>query len=179
MRLLVLVALPSLAFADRAMEPPMKPTPPPAPVGPAPEIAKVGKATTGTYKCKGNTMRGDGSSTPLVATVAVKLDLDNAWIQTTLAEDSKTPLRFTEYRTYDPVAKQWTRIQLVNTSGHVQSTSLGEQNGKWTWEGAAVSPAGTLQLRDYEECPAGGMHLWGEALLGGTWQKLYEVTCKK
>jgi len=157
--------------------------PPPKPVAPkpAPEIAAFGKQYGGSWTCKGNTMRGDGSSTPLTASVNVKLDLDNAWVATSLVEKSG-PLKWTEYRTYDPVAKQWSRVQLANTSGYVVSTSLGEQGGKWTWNGTAKSPSGSVELRDYEQ-PDGkdgkAVKLWGEAMLGGSWARMYEVTCKK
>jgi hypothetical protein len=157
------------------------PPPPPAVPAPAPEIAKLGKLLAGTYKCKGVTMRGDGSSTPIQATITIKLDLDNAWIQTSLVEDGKTTgaLKWTEYRTFDPIAKQWTRIQLASSSGHVVATSLGEKDGKWTWDGTAVSPNGSLQTRDYEQRDAKQTKVWGEAMLSGSWQKLYEATCKK
>ena len=157
---------------------PMPPRKPPVVVTPAREIAALGKQLAGTWICKGNSMRGDGSSTPLVATVTNKLELDNAWIVTTLVEKSG-PLKWTEFRSYDPVAKQWTRIQFANTAGHVISTSLGEQGGKWTWVGTASSPNGSFQLRDFEQRDGKAMKVWGEAMLGGTWTKLFETTCRR
>lgn len=164
----------SAGFAPRR---PM-PMPKPIPFKPPAEIAALAKTLTGTWSCKGNTSRGDGSSTPLSATVVSRLDLDNAWISTTLVEKGGT-LKWTEYRTYDPRASQWTRIQIANTTGHVISTSPGEQTGKWTWTGTASSPMGSLQLRDYEQKDGKSLKLWGEAQISGAWQKLYEVTCKK
>jgi len=196
-RAAVVIALSSLcstAIADRAAEPASgapaprqemevvarrRTPPPPTPARPPVEIATLGKQVLGTYTCKGNTQRGDGSSTPLVATVTVKLDLDDAWIQTTMVETGKPGgLKFVEYRTFDATAKQWTRVQLVNNTSHVTSTSLGEKDGKWTWTGDSVSPSGTLQLHDYEQRDAKELKLWGEALLGGTWQKTYEVSSR-
>ena len=59
------------------------------------------------------------------------------------------------------------------------STSTGDSGGKWTWTGTATSPQGTLQLRDFEQRDAKQLKLWGEALLGGTWQKSYEVSCQE
>jgi hypothetical protein len=163
-------------IARSPQRPPM--AKPPAPV--SPEIAKLGKQLAGSYKCKGVTLRGDGSSQPMQATLDVKLDLDNAWIQSSLVEQGKPvsfAIKWSEYRTYDPVAKQWTRIQLANTAGYVVSTSVGEKAGKWMWEGTAASPEGTMQLRDYEQRDAKQTKVWGEAMLGGSWQKLYEATC--
>jgi hypothetical protein len=159
-------------------KPRRQPPPPPPPPKPAPEVAAVGKQMLGAWQCKGVSLRGDGSSAPLTATLTIKLDLDNAWIVTALAE-VKGPLKWTEYRTFDAIAKQWTKIQLASTTGHVISTSTGESGGKWTWTGTATSPQGTLQLRDFEQLDAKQIKLWGEAQLGGTWQKAYDVTCKK
>ncbi len=164
-------------FGDEALLP-RRPTPPTPVPKPAPEIARVGKESAGRWTCKGNMSRGNGSSAPLTATVTVKLDLDSAWIATTLVEKAG-PLKWTEYRTYDAVAKQWTKLQMANTSGYVVSTSLGEQGGKWTWTGTQTSPLGTVQLRDYEQTEGKGIKRWGEAQLGGVWQKTYEVGCKR
>jgi hypothetical protein len=154
-----------------------KPLPPRPPV-PPPEVAKLGHAMAGTYKCKGVQLRGDGSSQPLQATLTIKLDLGDAWIQSALAED-QGGTKLTEFRTYDAVAKQWTRIQVTSTTMHVISTSLGEKDGSWTWDGTATSPTGTEQLRDHEQLTKDSIHVWGEALASGTWQKQYEATCHR
>ncbi len=189
----VILVLATTASADVARQPPAnagsanpaavmrKPIPPvvPAPpLKPAPDIATTAKPRVGTWRCKGNTARPDGSSSPLSATLTVKLDLDNAWIVSTLVEKTG-PLKWTEFRTYDPTAKQWLKLQMANTSGHVTSTTPGEQSGTWTWEGTAASPQGSVQLRDHEQLSAGQLKLWGQAMVGGAWQKTYEVTCTK
>jgi hypothetical protein len=154
------------------------PPAPQTPAGPPVEVAALGKELAGTWTCKGVALRGDGSSKPLVASVVSKLDLDDAWLVTTLTEkDGK--LKFTQYRSYNPIAKEWTRIQMDNMTGHVLSTSPGERGGKWAWTGNATSPMGTLPLRDYEQRDGAQLRLWGEAQIGGSWEKLYEVTCKK
>ena len=152
--------------------PPPLPTPQPAP----PEIATLAKQVAGSYACKGVQFVGNGASTPLTAKLAVKLALRGAWLVSSLVADD---LSFDDYRTYDSVAKQWTRVQLASTTGHVIWTSLGDKGGTWTWEGTATSPRGTQQVRDYEQPGDRQIKLWGEALLGGSWQKLYEVTCKR
>ncbi len=179
---IALVTMCGLAVADREPEPlpgPRRPPPPPAPIKPA-EVAKLGKDLAGGYKCKGVTLQASGASTPLQATLTVELALDGAWLQASLVETGKAnPLRFVDYRTFDPIGKQWTRIQLNSMAGHVMSTSLGEKNGTWTWEGTATAPTGTTQLRDYEQLARGKLKLWGEALLSGSWQKQYEVTCSQ
>jgi hypothetical protein len=179
---LVLVALTGAALADRAPAEAILPkhrAPPPQQQQPAPvptpvEVAALAKTRAGTWTCKGNTQNGDGSSTPLQGTLIGKLDLDNAWLQLSFTSDK---LKVTIYRGYDSVAKQWTQVELQSTSAHVMSTSPGEQNGAWTWTGTQSSPSGTLQVADHEQLDGKQLKMWGEALLGGSWQKIYEVTC--
>ena len=166
-------------FGARADVAPIRPTPPPPRIVVAADIAKLGKTLAGTYKCKGVSMRGDGSSVPLEAGLVIKLDLDGAWIVESLTETKAGGIKFEDYRTYDATAKQWTKIQLASTSGHVIATSIGEKDGKWTWEGTASSPNGTMQVRDYEQLATKQIKVWGEALLSGAWQKVYEATCKR
>jgi hypothetical protein len=164
------------ASASGARRPSPPPVPPPA--RPAPEVAALGKELAGAWSCKGVALHGDGSSQPLQASLAIKLELDDAWLVTTLVEKAG-PLRFTEYRTYDVAAKEWARIQLVNTSARVLSISPGERGGKWTWTGTATTPTGAQPVRDYEQRDGKQLRFWGEAQLDGAWQKTYDVTCKK
>jgi hypothetical protein len=148
----------------------------PAPIVASPEIAKLGKQLAGTYKCKGVSLKGDGSSTPLEASYTLKLALDNAWLMGTFTGGG---MKFEDYRTFDATAKQWTRIAMHGTSAHIIESTLGEKDGKWTWEGNQIAPTGTTQVRDFEQASGKQIKVWGEALLGGTWQKVYEATCKR
>ncbi|HUJ57150.1 MAG TPA: hypothetical protein VLX92_01595 [Kofleriaceae bacterium] len=170
---------PAGAVAPALMHRPPVPQPVPPGFVVPPEIAKLGKQLAGRYRCKGVTFNGDGSSRPMTASVSFKLDLGNGWIAMTLGEDKPGTLRVADYRTFDATAQQWTRIQLASTTAHVVSTSLGEKDGTWTWEGTASAPTATLQVRDYEQLAGGSLKMWGEALLSGTWQKRYEVTCTR
>ena len=191
MRLACLLALiPSLAFADRATPPsagaplmpqsemaprPMPPRPVPAP-RPSAEVARQGKLLAGSYACKGNRTNPDGSSSPLVAKIAIKTDLDNAWIVSQWADAAA---KMTDYRTFDDTSKQWTRFLLASDGSHEMLTSIGEKSGEWLWEGAQSSSTGTVQVRHHEKLDAKQLDLWGEALLGGTWQKVYTASCKR
>jgi hypothetical protein len=176
------IAFATLARADR-VEPAAPPPLPPGlqlrrpPQPPPAEVGELAKQLVGAYACKGVQLATDGSSSPLVAKLAVKLALDGAWIESSLVETKAGGIKLDDYRTYDGVAKQWTRIQLASTTGHAISTSLGERGGMWTWEGTSTSPHDTLQLRDYEQLGDRQIKLSGEAMLGGAWQKLYDVTC--
>ncbi|HET9988108.1 MAG TPA: hypothetical protein VFQ65_06305, partial [Kofleriaceae bacterium] len=149
--------------------------PVPAPHASA-EVAKQGKLLAGAYACKGNRTQPDGSSSPLVAKIAIKTDLDNAWIA---SQWSDAAVKMTDYRTFDDTSKQWTRFLLASDGSHETLTSLGEKSGEWVWEGAQSSSAGTLQFRHHEKLTGKQLDLWGEALLGGTWQKVYTASCKR
>lgn len=204
MRLPLLLAVLGIAagpaIADRAVPPqdPAAPPPPPPPPrngfmrppqpmprppvprpAPPPEVAALAKRLAGTYTCKGVQLAPTGASTPLTATLVVKLAVGDAWLQMTLTEPKAHGLGFEDFRTYDPIAKEWTRLQVASSTAHTVWTSLGESGGSWSWDGTATSPSGSMQRRDHETPGDRQLFLWGEALLGGGWQKLYEVTCKR
>jgi hypothetical protein len=153
--------------------PPRRPRPPPPPV--PGDIAIRGKQLAGTYTCKGTRLVGDGSSKPMQAKLAIKLDLDNAWIAATWSGD----VRMIEYRTFDATSKQWSRFILASDTSHQTLTSIGEKSGEWLWEGAESSQTGTLQYRHHETLDKKTLKLYGEVQLGGTWQKAYEATCAR
>jgi len=180
--LLSVLLFPTLALAD--MDPfmgdPGPPQPrPPQPVKPAAEVANLGKTLAGAWKCKGVTLHANGSSTPIQATYTTKLDVGTAWLATTIVDLGATSPRAVHYRTYDAIAKQWTRVGMAATSGYTVATSLGEAGGAWVWTGTETSPTGTLQVRETEQLTNASLKLRGEAMLSGSWQKLYEVTCTK
>ncbi|HEX4453961.1 MAG TPA: hypothetical protein VH143_24025 [Kofleriaceae bacterium] len=198
MRSLALLLISTVAYADQAQPPagapapvmtrpaphvvatpPRMPPPPPPPAPPPPpsEIAALASKVAGSYTCKGVTFVGNGASTPMTGKVGIKLALGGAWIVVTFAETAG--VTFDDYRTFDPVAKQWHRFVLASTTGYTTYTSLGDTGGTWTWEGTATAPSGTMQVRDHETPGDRQLNAWGEALLGGNWQKLYEVTCKR
>ncbi len=106
----------------------------------------------------------------------MSLDLDCAWIHAKLTDNAGVKLDI--YRTFDVVAQQWTQMSMANNGAHAVATSTGEANGTWTWVGPESSQAGTVQRRDYETVGT-TVKLWGERLLGGEWQKSYEISCTK
>lgn len=163
-------------FHDVPFDPP-EPPPPPRIATAAPETAALATKLAGTWACKGVLLAENGSSSPLVTTITTKLDLAGGWMQSAVVQNG-TPIA-TEYRAFDHVAKQWTRVQLHANSTLAMATSTGEATGKWTWAGMEQSSTGTVAVRDFEELSPTGTKRWGEMLLGGTWQKRYEVTCSK
>jgi len=195
MRLAALfVLIPTVAFADRVApnagaparpEPqgelaprvmrPMPPRPVPKPQ-PSAEVLKQSKLLAGAFTCKGNRTQPDGSSLPFVAKIAFKPDLDSAWIAGQWTDPS---IKMTDYRTFDDASKQWTRFLLASDGSHETLTSLGDKAGEWLWEGAQSSSTGTLQFKHHEKVAGKQLDLWGEALLGGTWTKVYTASCKR
>ena len=120
--MLVLLALASTARAemmvidDRPVPAPKFPAPP---AGPPPQVAVLAKQLAGARPC------GAGTATASIA-------LAGAWLQIT------TPSSL-ELRTYDVVAKQWTRVVLGGDGTHRTQTSLGDVRGTWTWTGDGVT----------------------------------------
>jgi hypothetical protein len=176
-----------VATADRAMAPiperarpqvPQPPPPPPPPPVSVGDIRAAAQPALGNWTCKGVELVGDGSSRPLEATLNVALDLDDTWIRARLVAKGTHAMKVDAYRTFDVVAKEWTEVSMANNGAHHVATSTGEANGTWTWVGAESSQSGTVQRRDYETIGA-TVKLWGERLLGGEWQKSYEMTCAR
>jgi hypothetical protein len=189
---LTLVVLAGAADAERVATP-MRPPPPNGPRPPPPpqqpprvphppaEVARLAKDLVGTATCKGVVMNGDGSSTPIVGTLESKLDLDGTWLATSFVEQraQQPGLKLSDFRTYDPIAKQWTRLRLDNAMSYVEETSLGASDGGWTWTGTQNTQNGSFEVRDHEQFEAKQIKLWGESMLSGKWQKLYEITCAR
>src|SRR4051812_4567031 len=188
---LACLLVPSLALADRVAptsgaplpQPeiaphvmrPMPPRPVPAPQ-PSAEVAKQAKLLAGAYTCKGNRTQPDGSSTPFVAKISIKTELDNAWIA---SQWNEAAVKLTDYRTFDDTSKQWTRFLLASNGAHETLSSTGDKSGEWVWEGTQSSSTGTLQVRHHEKLAGKQLDLWGESLLGGTWTKGYTASCRR
>jgi hypothetical protein len=184
----VLAAMAVPASADRVAAPPPTQTPPiperlrrrrPPPPSPVDTILKESQAIAGSWACKGVVMLGTGASTPMTATLVLTADLDSTWIHGKLAQTGDGAFKVELYRTFDPVAQQWTELSMSNDGAHQTATSTGEANGVWTWVGEDISTAGTVQRRDYEQRGGGGVKVWGERSLGGEWQKSYELSCNR
>nr|HEX4318821.1 hypothetical protein [Kofleriaceae bacterium] len=168
---------PPVQGAPSVMPPNRRPPPqPPQPPPVSPLIAAEATALAGTWTCKGVQIAAAGSSTPETVRLTSALVLDGAYVHLTF--DSGTA-KLEIYRTFDSVSKQWSQMVMSNDASHVMATSLGEQNGTWTWDGTLSSQTGTLQVRDSEQRSPTSIKMWGEQLLGGTWTKVYDMTCTK
>lgn len=160
-----------------------KPAPPAMPAVPA-EVAELGKAMSGTWKCKGESLEG-GAKTPMTATNKVKVDFDKWWISESL--DVKAgPMKFKmqSYTTYDAAAKKWRRVGIDSMGGQMVGTADAAAAGsKMTFNMDMMGPMGAGQFRDHVDPTdmKAGLKVWGEMSMdkGKTWIKVYEQVCKK
>jgi hypothetical protein len=160
--------------ADKA---PMAMPSPPA------ELDMMAKSAGGTWKCKGDEWDEKGAKGAMTATTTSKLDLDKWWMVETMEAKGKMSFKMVAYTTYDPTSKKWRRLAVMNGGGQMIGTSDGMKDGKMTWNMDMMSPMGAGQFRDYVDVTdaKAGMKVWGEMSMdkGKTWNKVYEMVCKK
>jgi hypothetical protein len=115
-------------------EPMPGPRPPkfPRPPGGAPaQVKAFGAPLVGTTTC-----RGVANGRTVTGTMTSALVLGDAWLRIDWSwSDGETSSTMVEHRTYDAIAKQWVRILIGPGPVHATQTSLGAQNGAWTWSG--------------------------------------------
>ena len=159
-----------------------------APMKPPAEIAEIAKAATGTWRCKGQGMdMSAGKMAEMSATMKIKSDLGGWWLHGSFeSKMGKEPFTFEEFTTFDPASKKWRRIMIESTGGWATGESSGMTGGKADWELKTHAPVPGMSegmFRDHEDMsdPKAGGKMWGEFSPdnGKTWQKVYEMTCKK
>jgi hypothetical protein len=169
---------------EKAPPPPMPKTDK-APMGMTPpaELDMMAKGAAGTWKCKGDEWDEKGAKGAMTATTTGKLDLDKWWMVETMEAKGKMSFKMVSYTTYDPTSKKWRRLAVMNGGGQMIGTSDGMKDGKMTWNMDMMSPMGAGQFRDYVDTTdaKAGMKVWGEMSMdkGKTWNKVYEMVCKK
>jgi hypothetical protein len=200
---LTMVAVAGVASAQQPKAP--APTPAPAPAkapAPAPtpapkaaepkvpampavpaEIEAMAKSSAGTWRCKGDEFDEKGVKAAMTATNTIKLDLDKWWIVETMEAKGRMTFKMVAYTTYDPTAKKWRRIAMMNGGGHMIGTSEGMKDNKMSWNMDIFSPMGTGMMREFMDMTDAkvGMKGRGEMSMdkGKTWLPMYEMTCKK
>jgi hypothetical protein len=171
---LALCLAPTVAIADRGVpqeeaipERAGGPRPPPPPRlaqprTPPAELVALAKDRAGMWSCSGG----------YVGKLEVKVSLDGAWLQTSGVLDiDGVKVKVTEFRTFDAVAKQWTRIAMMGTTNHEISTSLGADKGVWVWTAA--------QRRDIEEQTKDKLTVRRQTISSGKWVTDSEAICSK
>ena len=138
--------------------PPPRPAPPPV----APEIGQLGKQLSGTWTCKGSA----------AGKLDVRTILDGAWLEIkgALVVDGAT-VKLAEYRTYDAIGKQWTRLAFA-PGGYQRLVSTGDDGGTWTWS--------TDAWRVREQLRKNQINVAIDARDGERWTTFaYNLTCSK
>ncbi|MDQ3365722.1 MAG: hypothetical protein M3680_09880 [Myxococcota bacterium] len=156
------------------------------PVMPKPptELGDMAKVAVGTWRCAGSETGQDGASGKLTATVRGKLDLDKWWITESMdAKGARGSYKSVAYTTYDPGSKKWRRLSVDSMGNQFVGTSDGMKENKLTWNMDMMGGMGAGMFRDYLDLTdaKAGVKLWGEMSMdkGKTWNKVYELTCKK
>jgi hypothetical protein len=148
------------------------------------EVADMGKAVTGTWKCKGDEMDMTGAKNPVTATMKTKVDMDKWWITDNLEVKGKMTFKMMAFTTYDAASKKWRRVAVDNMGGQMVGTSDGMKDNKMDWNLDAIGPMGAGMFRDHvdaTDAAKAGVKMWGEMSMdkGKTWAKVYEMSCKK
>lgn len=179
-------AAPKAAAPKAAAGAPAPPkAPAKAPVMPPPpaELETMAKSLRGTWRCKGEEWDDQGGKAPMTAISSTKLDLDKWWIVERMDAKGRMPFKMVAHTTYDPRAKKWRRIAVMNGGGQMTGTSDGMKDGKMTWNLDLLSPMGAGMMRDHLDLsdPKAGLKASGEMSMdrGKTWLKVYEMTCRK
>ena len=151
---------------------------------PAAEIADMMKSMAGTRRCTGTTSDMKGVATPMKATMKTKADLDGFWIHDSFTGTAgKMKYTFETYTTFDASAKKWRRVMLDNMGGQMIGTSDGMKDGKMDFNLDTMSPMGASMFKDHLDASdaKAGLKSWGEMSMdkGKTWNKVYEMSCKK
>jgi hypothetical protein len=191
---IVMIGMTGLAMAQAKPETKpgdAKPSTEPKPAGgmaemkPPQELADMLKGATGNWRCKGQGMdMMAGKMVDMNATLKMKSALGGWWAQASFdSRMGKTPFQFESYTTYDPAAKKWRRVMIEMGGGWATGESAGMQGTKIDWDLTSHGPMGDSMFRDHEDLsdPKAGVKMWGEFSMdkGKTWNKVYEMTCKK
>jgi hypothetical protein len=161
-----------------------EPKAPPTQVLPA-ELVEHGKTLTGTWKCTGEMNTGPGGMVKVTATNKVKVELDKWWIAESLeVKGFPMPLKMQTYTTFDATSKKWRRVTFDNWGRQLVGTADAAPMGQgMTFNLDVIGGQGSGQFRDHLEAidPKAGQKLWGELSTdkGKSWNKAYEMTCKK
>ena len=153
---------------------------------PAPpqEVADLMKLMGGTWKCTGKAWMPDGSEHEMVGTLTSKPHFDGFWAHDSWdGKMSGLPFKFDTYSTYDAQLKKWRRVSVTSLGGQLVGTSEGLKDQKMDFTMEVTGMMGALMLLEHIDLsdPRTGARLWTERTLdkGKTWQKDFELLCKK
>jgi hypothetical protein len=175
---LVVVALAGLvgiaSADDKAKAPDMSP--------PA-DLVKAAKEMAGTWKCTGNGMGMDGKMGTMTATMTSKTEMGGWWIHDSFdAKMGSTPFHFESYTTFDAASKKWHRIMAEVGGGYSTGDAASTTPGKMDFELASHGMMGDAMFKDHiDATDPKAVKAMGEMSMdkGKTYNKVYDMTCKK
>ena len=153
---------------------------------PAQEVADMAKAKSGTWNCFGTASMG--TEMKFKGMMKSKVDLAGFWVHDSFAGtmgEGKTSMAFAfeAYSTFDSSSKKWRAIFVDNMGGQMIGTSDGMKDGKMDTMSDTMDARGKGQFKDHADMTdlKQGVHMWGEDSHDGgkTWNKVYDMTCKK
>ena len=168
---------------------PAAPVPPPKAMEmpkPAQEIADMVKAKSGNWACFGTATMG--SEMKFKGVMKSKADLAGFWVHDSFdgnMGEGKTAMKFTfeAYATFDSSSKKWRTVFVDSFGGQMIGSSDGMKDGKMDTMSDSMSGMGKGQFKDHVDATdqKKGVHMWGEDShdAGKTWNKVYDMTCKK
>jgi hypothetical protein len=155
---------------------------------PPAEIAAHVKAMGGTWRCTGTAVGPDKTEGKMKATLSAKSDLDGYWVHHSLNATmgaGKTAMKFKMegYATYSATEKKWRMVSVMNDGAMMMGTSDGPKDGKMVMTADTYGPWGQGMMRETHDATdmKAGVKMNGEMSMdkGKTWNKVYEMTCKK
>ena len=151
---------------------------------PPQELADMAKVMNGTWKCTGKAAGMDGKTmADMTGTMKPKLEMDGCWMHDSFdAKMGKMPFHFESYTTVDS-KKQWHRVMAESGGGMSVGSSDGPKDNKMDWTLDSQGPMGAGKFKDHVDWSdmKAGVKAWGEMSMDGgkTFNKVYEMTCKK
>src|ERR1041385_1390708 len=102
---------------------------------PPADVAEMGKATAGTWHCKGQGMDHSMKMADMTATMKMKLELGNYWMHASFeSKMGKEPFQFESFTTFDAASKKWKRVMVETGGAWLSGESAGLKDGKVDWE---------------------------------------------
>ncbi len=152
------------------------------------EVTDRAKAMTGTWKCTGTATGMDGKDMKFVGSMKSKSDLDGYWVHDsfdgTMGEGKAAmKFKFEGFSTFDTSTKKWRSTMMDNMGGQMIGSADPMKDGKMDTLADMTSAMGKGQFKDHVDVSdmKKGAHMWGEQStdMGKTWNKVYDMTCKK
>ncbi len=151
------------------------------------QLTDRAKATAGTWKCDGAGMGMDGKDLKFGGTFLSKTDLDGMWIHNSFSGamgegKSAMKYKFETYATWDSGRKQWREVFMDNFGDQTLSSGDEMKDGKLEIVGESQDALGKSAMKDHlDASDPKKLRFNGEQSKDGgkTWQRTYEMTCKK